>query len=329
MGSTITANTQQLLIKDNTLTLNYGETGGTVTKGIAGLEIDRGTGDTYTILFQESDDTFRVGVTGNTQVVATREDNPISNGIAIWNPLEYRFDTTLDLNATTISATTYYGLPTDIQVTGGTYSNGTTTYRNNTGGTFTVTGLTTPFTGGTIAGGLVTPSVSATTISATTYVGLPTDVRVTGGTYNAGTATFTNNTGGTFVVTGFSTSTATAFTGGTVTGGTIFTNGITANTISATTYYNLPITPGCVEVSFASQTAVTITHSLGYKPEVQTIDENRAVFIPYSIIHDISSNAFTIIFNPIKSGSIIYTVNGSGGSLGGSSMTKEQIWLLT
>ena len=99
--------------------------------------------------------------------------------------------------------------------------------------------------------------------------------------------------------------------------------------ISATTYYNLPITPGCVEVSFASQTAVTITHSLGYKPEVQTIDENRAVFIPYSIIHDISSNAFTIIFNPIKSGSIIYTVNGSGGSLGGSSMTKEQIWLLT
>lgn len=34
-----------------------------------------------------------------------------------------------------------------------------------------------------------------------------TDVRVTGGTYNAGTATFTNNTGGTFNVTGFSTAT--------------------------------------------------------------------------------------------------------------------------
>jgi len=51
------------------------------------------------------------------------------------------------LTATTISATTYYNLPTDIRVTGGTYSNNTFTYRNNTGGTFnvlfnTVTGLT-------------------------------------------------------------------------------------------------------------------------------------------------------------------------------------------
>jgi hypothetical protein len=55
-----------------------------------------------------------------------------------------------------------------------------------------------------ISGGL-----TATTISATTYYNLPTDVTVTGGTYAAGTATFTNNTGGTFNVTGFSTGTTT------------------------------------------------------------------------------------------------------------------------
>jgi hypothetical protein len=36
------------------------------------------------------------------------------------------------------------------------------------------------------------------------YLGVSTDVIVTGGTYSAGTATFTNNTGGTFSVTGFS-----------------------------------------------------------------------------------------------------------------------------
>jgi hypothetical protein len=88
--------------------------------------------------------------------------------------------------------------------------------------------------------------LTATSISATTYLGLPTDIRVTGGTYSAGTATFTNNTGGTFSVTGFST--ATTFTGGTVNGPTIFTNGLTATSISATsisatTYYNLPISP--------------------------------------------------------------------------------------
>ena len=78
--------------------------------------------------------------------------------------------------------------------------------------------------------------VTATTISATTYQNLPTDVRVTGGTYNSSTkiATFTNNTGGTFTVSGFSTSTATSFTGGTVTGATNFTGGLSANTISAT-----------------------------------------------------------------------------------------------
>jgi hypothetical protein len=65
------------------------------------------------------------------------------------------------------------------------------------------------------------------------------DTFVTGGTYSSGTAVFTNNTGGTFSVTGFST--GTTFTGGTVSGETIFTNGLTANTISATTYQNLPL----------------------------------------------------------------------------------------
>ena len=67
---------------------------------------------------------------------------------------------------------------------------------------------------------------SLNTISATTYQNLPTDVRVTGGTYSSGTATFTNNTGGTFSVTGFSTSSSltvgtTPITSGTV-GGILF-----------------------------------------------------------------------------------------------------------
>jgi hypothetical protein len=74
------------------------------------------------------------------------------------------------------------------------------------------------------------------TISATTYYNLPTDIFVSGGTYDntIGVATFTNNTGGTFNVTGFSTNSST-FSGGTITGPTNFINGLTANTISATT----------------------------------------------------------------------------------------------
>jgi hypothetical protein len=54
---------------------------------------------------------------------------------------------------------------------------GTAVFRNNTGGTFNVSGFST----------------------------VANDTVVTGGTYSNGTAVFRNNTGGTFNVTGFST----------------------------------------------------------------------------------------------------------------------------
>ena len=61
------------------------------------------------------------------------------------------------------------------------------------------------FTGGTVTGSTnFTNGLTANTISATTYQNLPTDIRVTGGTFSSETITFTNNTGGTFSVTGFS-----------------------------------------------------------------------------------------------------------------------------
>lgn len=65
------------------------------------------------------------------------------------------------------------------------------------------------FTGGTVTGSTIfTNGLSANTFSATTYLGLPIDVRVTGGTFNPSLSaiTFTNNTGGTFSVTGISVS---------------------------------------------------------------------------------------------------------------------------
>jgi hypothetical protein len=107
------------------------------------------------------------------------------------------------LSANTISATTYQNLPTDVRVTGSTYSNNTFTFTNNTGGTFnvlfnTVTGLT---VNGvlTVTGNTSLQSLTTTTISATTYNNVPV---VTGGTYTSGTITFNNATGGTFSVTG-------------------------------------------------------------------------------------------------------------------------------
>ncbi len=127
---------------------------------------------------------------------------------------------------------------TDVFVTGGTYSAGTITFTNNTGGTFSVTGVTfsggssvsgdyLPLSGGTVTGSTeFTAGLSANTISATTYLNLPitTDVFVTGGTYTNGDATFTNNTGGTFTVTGF------------YTGETSYVNSLTTGTgLSANT----------------------------------------------------------------------------------------------
>jgi hypothetical protein len=197
---------------------------------------------------------------------------PLSGGTVTGNTIF-----TNGVTANTFSASTYFNLPTDVFVTGGTYSGNTITFTNNSGGTFNVTGITssTTFTGGTVSGATnFTNGLSANTISATTYVNLPTDIRVTGGTYSNGTATFTNNTGGTFNVLGFFTGSTDVFvtgatysnntftyrnnTGGTfnvnfntltgvtvngdlsVTGNTLL-NGLTANTISATTYQNLPL----------------------------------------------------------------------------------------
>ena len=87
-----------------------------------------------------------------------------------------------------------------------TYDDNTFTIFDVTGGTYSVTVNT--FTGLTVDG----------TFSASTYLGLPPEIFITGGTYNNnnGTATFTNNTGGTFNVTGF----LTGFTDIYVTGGT-------------------------------------------------------------------------------------------------------------
>ena len=86
-----------------------------------------------------------------------------------------------------------------------TFSSNTLTITNPTGGVKTTN--INNFTGLTVNG-----TISATTISGTTLYGdgsnisgvSKQDTFLTGGTYSAGTATFVNNTGGTFSVSGFS-----------------------------------------------------------------------------------------------------------------------------
>jgi len=113
-------------------------------------------------------------------------------------------------------------LPTDVRVTGGTYSSGNATFTNNTGGTFSVTGFKSD------------------------------DIFVTGGTYSNGTGitTFRNNTGGTFTVSGY-------YTGATIT-----------PSVTGFTYSNNNLTikqsNGDLNVVVNTMTGLTINGNLTY-----------------------------------------------------------------
>jgi hypothetical protein len=89
-------------------------------------------------------------------------------------------------SSSVISATTYQNLPTDVRVTGATYSNNTFTYTNNTGGTFSV--LFNTMTGLTINGDLnVTGTIystGSTQFISTTGITISAVTLSTGTTYN-------------------------------------------------------------------------------------------------------------------------------------------------
>ena len=145
---------------------------------------------------------------------------------------------------------------TDTFTTGATYDNGTTlaTFTKNDGTTYTLD-LSTIDVNDTFVTGFTYDDINTFTISrnnglgdltstisvlsGVTYYGDGSNLTgistannfVTGGTYSSGTAIFTNNSGGTFNVTGF----YTGFTGGVVANETTFQNGVLSNTISATT----------------------------------------------------------------------------------------------
>lgn len=183
-------------------------------------------------------------------------------------------------------------------------------------------------TGDTMTGSLFVPTISATTITALNFNGLPTDIYVTGGTYSSGTATFTNTTGGTFNITGFSTGGG-SFTGGTVNGATEFTNGLTANTISATTYYNLPSTSlsvlkGVTILNFGDEDNYAITtinsglitntniNSITFIPSGTTetsLDDFTLNGISFNIENIIDNTSFDIRGNAINNASGNYTIN--------------------
>lgn len=104
-GTETIVNTETLVVKDNEIVINAGEPGNGVTKGTAGIRADRGTEPDYLLQFDETDDSFKIGEESNLQKVATREDDPLDTGVAVWDSTSSKFNTTRDLSIDSLNTT--------------------------------------------------------------------------------------------------------------------------------------------------------------------------------------------------------------------------------
>lgn len=182
LGTATTINTETLSIENNLITLNSNLTGATDQPffGKSGIEILRGSATTTTLLWDETNDYWVAGLTGNTRQIVLSGDglsllnsghtHPISEIIDLQTNLNNKFDKTGgtisgSVSATTISATTFYGDGSNLT---GIITNGN--YLPLSGGT--VTGNTTFTTGVTINGELtVTGNTTLSSVTATTFTG--------------------------------------------------------------------------------------------------------------------------------------------------------------
>ena len=103
----------ELVVSDNIITLNDGETGAGVTAGTAGLTIDRGIEPNYRIIFDEATDNFKVGEENSEQPVATREETPTDGVGVVWNAANNRFESEPGLSGFTPVSEFAYDSQTD------------------------------------------------------------------------------------------------------------------------------------------------------------------------------------------------------------------------
>jgi hypothetical protein len=231
----LTANTISATTYEN-LPLDVFVTGGTFSGG--DIIFTNNSGGTFNVSGISSFDTFVTGFSYNNNTFTISQNSGSSLSATINSVTGLTSSGTIQ--SSVISASTYTNLPADIFITGGTFNSNTDTLTlsRSSGSSITITGFTDTFvTGATFSGTsliisqnenqpdvtanistvslsgalssvtfniVTTGGISASTISATTYQNLPTDVFVTGGTFSGGSLTFRNNTGGTFSVSGIS-----------------------------------------------------------------------------------------------------------------------------
>jgi len=111
-GSLYVVDVETIDVSSAYIHLNTGLTGAPPSSLQSGIVVGRGSEEPYVFIFDESQQTFRIGIaaqtsTGyldaSTQAVATRQDNPLADGIAYWNATANRFDTTAGFTLTDVS----------------------------------------------------------------------------------------------------------------------------------------------------------------------------------------------------------------------------------
>lgn len=101
-GSSYEVILKELLVKDPTITLRDGALTGLATGEYAGFifHLYDGTNDGYLVV--DKDGYAKVGDVGSLQILATRQDSPIANGLAYWNDTLKRFDTDISVTVATL-----------------------------------------------------------------------------------------------------------------------------------------------------------------------------------------------------------------------------------
>lgn len=110
-GSLYVVDVESIDVSSAYIHLNTGLTGAPPLTLQSGIVVGRGTENPYVFVYDESQQTFRIGIAtlsggqyqdSSTQAVATREDSPLAGGIAFWNDTLNRFDTSTGFTAASV-----------------------------------------------------------------------------------------------------------------------------------------------------------------------------------------------------------------------------------
>jgi len=117
-GSLYVVGVEAIDVSSAYIQLNTGLAGPPPITLQSGIIVQRGSESPYAILYDEDVQTFRIGITeletsthysdASTQAVATREDAPVSQGIAYWNSSENRLDTSTGFTLDILTGSTGY-----------------------------------------------------------------------------------------------------------------------------------------------------------------------------------------------------------------------------